>query len=152
MRITSSSEYGTRIMVQLARAYGNGPVAAKDLSDRENIPRDYVDQILMRLRRAGLVGSQRGAAGGYALSRPPADIHMADIVRAVEGHIFEDVCEKYADGQSACRHQGACGIRPVWHRLALQVEGFLKQVKLSQLIEEDAEPAGRAQPSGRACG
>src|SRR5579863_8628770 len=117
MRITSSSEYGTRIMVQLARAYGRGPVAAKDLSELENISRDYVDQLLLRLRRAQLVSSHRGSAGGYSLAKEPGKISVAEIFEAVEGHVFEEVCTRYSAGAQKCRHQDACGIRPVWQRL-----------------------------------
>lgn len=141
MRITSSSEYGTRIMVQLARRHGRGPVAAKDLSELENISRDYVDQLLLRLRRAGLVASQRGASGGYALSREPRLIRVSEIFQAVEGHVFEEVCSKYSAGAQRCRHQDACGIRPVWQRLAEQIEGFLSKVSLSDLLEAEPAPA-----------
>jgi Rrf2 family iron-sulfur cluster assembly transcriptional regulator len=125
-------------MVQLARAYGNGPVTAKDLAEMENIPRDYVDQLLMRLRRGGLVSSHRGAAGGYLLSREPGKITMADVVQAVEGQVFEGVCSKYSTGSQKCRHQDACSIQPVWQRLAEQIEGFLRQVPLSELLAETA--------------
>ena len=123
-------------MVQLARGYGRGPMAAKDLAEHETIPRDFVDQLLMRLRRGGLVVSQRGAAGGYSLSRDPGKIDMASIVAAVEGQVFEEVCGRYSAGDARCRHQAVCGIRPVWQRLAEQIEGFLKQVTLAQLLDE----------------
>jgi len=139
MRITSSSEYGTRIMVQLARAWGGGTLAAKDLAARENIPRDYVGQILVRLRRAGLVRSRLGTKGGYALSRDPSRIHMAEIVRAVEGEVFEEVCGKYTRGSARCRHQDACGIRPVWVRLGLEVEAFLRGIPLTRLLEPERQ-------------
>ena len=71
MRITSSTEYGTRLMVSLARAHAQEPVSADKLSQAENVPVDYVNQILLKLRRAGLVQSQRGQGGGYSLSRKP---------------------------------------------------------------------------------
>ena len=85
MRITSSIEYATRLMTTLARAYGQAPLAAERLAASDNIPSDYVSQILVKLRRAGLVTSHRGSSGGYGLSRPPAEITLGAVVRAVDG-------------------------------------------------------------------
>ena len=137
MRITSSSEYAVRIMVQLARRYGGETVTAKGLSDHENIPKDFVDQILLRLRRAGLVGSRRGVRGGFVLSREPTRVNVAAIMSAVDGGILEEVCQKYSEGDVCCCHQDDCGIRPVWVRLASVMEEFLKQVSLAQLVESE---------------
>lgn len=133
MRITSSIEYATRLMVCLARAYGEEPLSADKLSQAENVPSDYVNQLLLRLKRGGLVVSQRGTGGGYILSRKPEQIKLGDVLRAVEGRIFEDVCERYTDGSKDCRHQGRCGISPVWQKLGALIEGYLDGIDLSQL-------------------
>src|SRR5258708_18875378 len=71
MRVTTWAEYGLIVSVHLARRSGTGPVAARELSEQERLPHDYVEQILLRLRRAGLVESVRGARGGDMLARPP---------------------------------------------------------------------------------
>ncbi len=139
MRITSSSEYAMRLMVQLARRREGAPVPADSLAEHGNVPRDYVDQLLLRLRRAGLVVSHRGASGGYALAMPPEKINVADVFKAVDGRIFEQVCDKYAAGEHDCRRQGDCGLRSVWQQLARLVEDFLGKITLSQLLE----PEGR---------
>lgn len=136
MRITSSIEYATRLMVQLGRIHGQKPLAAAQLSQLENVPLDYVNQLLLRLRRGGLVESKRGAAGGYVLSRPPAQIKLGDVMRSVEGEIFEDVCGKFTAGDKDCHHQSGCGISPVWQKLGALIEGFLDGVTLEQLISE----------------
>src|SRR5438128_1522628 len=118
MRITSSIEYAARLMVELARPHGEAAtVSAEKLSRSENVPADYVNQILLRLKRAGLVESRRGSGGGYALSRAPSEIKLGDVLRAVEGRIFDNVCEKYTSGKSDCHHQGGCSISPVWQKL-----------------------------------
>lgn len=137
MRISSSVEYGMRVMVQLARGRDRGPVSAETLSGAENVPKDYVEQILRRLRQAGLIASVRGPSGGYALSRPPKDIKVGDVIRALEHTVFEDVCERYAEGEQDCHHQGMCGLRPVWKRLGAMIEGFLDSVSLDQILEEE---------------
>lgn len=135
MKITSSIEYATRLMVQLARAHGEQPMTAEKLSRSENVPSDYVNQLLLRLKRAGLVESRRGSGGGYALSRPPEDVKLGDVLRAVEGPIFENVCEKYASEAADCRHQGSCGISPVWQKLGTLIEDYFDGITLASLLE-----------------
>ena len=71
MRITTLAEYGVICALHLARRADEGPINGREIAERERLPGDYVEQILLRLRRAGLVRSTRGARGGYALARPP---------------------------------------------------------------------------------
>lgn len=139
MRITSSIEYATRLMLALAREHGRLPLSAERLSESDGIPSDYVSQILVKLRRADLVSSRRGSAGGYVLSRPPAQITLGQVVRAVDRDIFEDVCGKYDAGERDCRHQARCAISPVWRRLGGVITEYLESVTLAALLE--AEPA-----------
>jgi Rrf2 family protein len=138
MKITSSMEYATRLMVSLARTHGQHAVTAEKLSGSENVPTDYVNQLLLRLKRAGLVASHRGIGGGYALSKKPDEISLGQVLRAVEGQIFEDVCEKYASAKKDCRHQAHCGISPVWQKLGRLIENYFDGITLAQLLEEGA--------------
>jgi Rrf2 family protein len=144
MRITSSVEYATRLMTALAREHAGAPVSAEKLASADNIPPDYVSQLLVKLRRAGLVESRRGSTGGYALSKPPADIKLGDIVRAVDGEVFEDVCGKYEKGSKDCRHQGDCSISPVWKRLGALVTQYFDTVTLGDILEERPGRCGGA--------
>jgi Rrf2 family protein len=144
MRITSSVEYATRLMTALAREHAGAPVSAEKLASADNIPADYVSQLLVKLRRAGLVESRRGSAGGYALSKAPADIKLGDIVRAVDGEVFEDVCGKYEKGTKDCRHQGDCSISPVWKRLGAMVTQYFDSVTLGDILEERPGRCGGA--------
>jgi Rrf2 family protein len=133
-------------MLTLAREYGNSPVSAERLSEADSVPSDYVSQILMKLRRAGIVSSHRGSAGGYALSRPPAEITLGQVVRAVDRDVFEDVCGKYDAGAKDCRHQEDCSISPVWRRLGSVINEYLESVTLASLLNSapgacGAEPA-----------
>jgi Rrf2 family protein len=142
MRITSSIEYATRLMTTLARAYGTAPLPAERLSESDNVPSDYVSQILVKLRRAGLVTSHRGSSGGYALSRPPTEITLGAVVRAVDGDVFDDVCEKYNEGSKDCRHQGGCTISPVWQRLGALVTQYFESVTLAAILAEKPADCG----------
>lgn len=142
MRITSSIEYATRLMTTLARAYGTAPLPAERLSESDNVPSDYVSQILVKLRRAGLVVSHRGSAGGYALSRPPAEITLGAVVRAVDGDVFEDVCGKYDAGAKDCRHQGGCTISAVWQKLGGLVTQYFESVTLAAILADKPADCG----------
>jgi Rrf2 family protein len=142
MKITSSIEYATRLMATLAREHGKAPLPTERLAAADNVPADYVSQILLKLRRAGLVDSHRGSAGGYALSRAPAEITLAQVVRAVDGDVFEDVCGRYDGGAKDCRHQGGCSISPVWQRLGDLVTRYFESVTLAQILAESAVECG----------
>lgn len=135
MRITSSIEYAARLMLTLAREYGNSPVSAERLSESDGIPSDYVSQILVKLRRAGIISSHRGSSGGYSLSRPPAQITLGQVVRAVDRDVFEDVCGKYDAGAKDCRHQEHCSLSPVWVRLGGVINDYLESVTLAALLK-----------------
>ncbi|OIO10820.1 MAG: hypothetical protein AUJ52_03215 [Elusimicrobia bacterium CG1_02_63_36] len=137
LKISSSVEYATRIMVRLSELGDEETASAERLSVSENVPRDYVDQILQRLRRAGLVLSRRGALGGYRLARAPGGISIGNILHAVDDGVFESVCDKYADGSNQCAHTEGCSIRPVWRRLELLVDDYLSKVSLTQLTETE---------------
>ena len=139
LKISSSVEYGSRIIVHLAGQKGDQPLSAEKLAESENIPRDYVDQLLLRLRRAEIVVSRRGAHGGYLLARDAKDISVGSVMRAVDDGVFESICEKYADGDQDCGHTEECGIRPVWQRLASLVEEFLDKISIVELCQNEAK-------------
>ena len=128
-------------MVQLSRSRNGAALNAERLSSLENIPRAYVDQILLRLKRAGLVESQRGVQGGHKLAKPASEITIGMMIRAVEGSIFEDVCQKYSTGDHRCTHTAGCEIKPVWRRLTQLVEDYLDHLTLEQLLTE-SKPCG----------
>ena len=136
MRITSSVEYAARLMVTLARSHGRARLSAERLSESENVPVGYANQILLRLKRAGLVESHRGAGGGYSLSRQPSEVSLGQVLRAVEGEIFEGVCRRYESGEKDCRHQESCALSPVWERLGVMIEGYFDSITLAGILEE----------------
>lgn len=135
MKITSSVEYAARLMMTLAREHGKAPMTAERLAKIDNVPSDYVSQLLLKLRRAGLVVSQRGTSGGYSLSQAPETINLSQIVRAAGGEMFGDVCGRYSRGTKDCRHQGNCGLSSAWNGLSALVADYLEKITLAQLVE-----------------
>jgi Rrf2 family protein len=139
MRVTTWTEYSLIISLHLARrgATGGGPVAARELADIEKLPADYVEQILLRLRRAGLVESVRGAKGGYYLAKDPAAISVRNIMTASERQTFEVNCDSHPVDAARCSPDATCSIRPVWHALQQRVDELLESVSLADLMKQE---------------
>jgi Rrf2 family protein len=140
MRVTTWTEYSLIISLHLAkRAKASpSPVAARELADAERLPPDYVEQILLRLRRAGLVESVRGARGGYTLARQPAEISVRDVMQASEHQTFEVNCDTHQVDSERCAGDASCSIRPVWFALQHRIDGFLSGVSLADLLRDEA--------------
>lgn len=139
MRITTWAEYGLICSLHLARRGQEGPVTGREIAERERLPADYVEQILLRLRRAGIVNSTRGARGGYALARPAADISVRDVIAASERTTFDLHCVSHPVDAGRCAESGSCSIRPVWVMLQRKIDDVLESVHLGDLLAEESE-------------
>lgn len=141
MRITTWTEYSLIIAIHLAKrgASGSGPVAAREIAEQERLPGDYVEQILLRLRRAGLVESVRGARGGYYLAKEPQLITMRDIMAASEHQTFEMNCDAHPVDAERCAPGSACSIRPVWHALQQRVDDLLASISVADLMKHETQ-------------
>jgi len=135
---STKSEYGVRVMVQLARRHGTGPVSLTEIADAENLPLPYLEQLMSRLRKAALVSSTRGAHGGYELSREPAGIHMAEVVHALEETIVPMQCvSDLGASRMLCNHEldgyENCATKLLWTRVHGGIERVLEQTTLAEL-------------------
>ena len=141
MRITTWTEYSLIIAIHLARrgASGSGPVAAREIAEQERLPGDYVEQILLRLRRAGLVESVRGARGGYYLAKEPQLITIRDIMTASEHQTFEMNCEVHPVDAERCATNSSCSIRPVWFALQQRVDDLLASISVADLMKHETQ-------------
>lgn len=143
MRITTWTEYSLIISIHLAKRGRGGvvPVAARELAEVERLPADYVEQILLRLRRARIVESVRGAKGGYFLAADPAAITVGQIMAASEHQTFEMNCESHPVDAERCAPGSACAIRPVWQTLQRRIDDFLGSVTLADLLKDERATA-----------
>jgi Rrf2 family protein len=114
VRITTLAEYGVICALHLARRAVEGPITGREIAEVERLPADYVEQILLRMRRAGIVASTRGAHGGYALARPADRISIRDVIEASETTTFDLHCVSHPVGEERCSSSHNCSIRPVW--------------------------------------
>ena len=137
MRISAKAEYAVRAAVELAAASGDKPVKAERLATAQEIPLNFLENILGELRHAGVVRSQRGAEGGFRLARPAAEVTIADVIRAVDGPLAsirggppEDVS-----------YDGAAESLPkVWIAVRASLRGVLERVTLAD-VAADRLPA-----------
>jgi Rrf2 family cysteine metabolism transcriptional repressor len=139
MMFSTKSEYGVRVMVELARRGGDQPVALAEIAEHERLPLAYLEHLVARLRRAGLIESRRGAHGGYLLAREPQQITMAEVVEALEGEIAPVECITSApDGSVHCSleldAQHVCTTKVLWTRVRGAIVDTLAQTTLSELI------------------
>jgi len=143
MRITTWTEYSLIITLHLARKHaageGGGAVPARELANVEGLPADYTEQIFLRLRRAGLVQSVRGAKGGYFLSRSPEEISVRDVMTACERQTLELNCETHTVNDERCNPAGSCSIRPMWAEMQRRIDDFLSGITLADLLQSEAE-------------
>ena len=106
MMFSTKAEYGVRVMVELARRAGDDPIPLAEIAAHDGLPLAYLEHLVARLRKAGLVDSRRGSRGGYMLARPASEITMAEVVEALEGSIAPIECiSEAADGSIVCSRE-----------------------------------------------
>ena len=150
MRITTQAEYGLICALHLARRYDEGPITGREIAARERLPGDYVEQIMLKLRRSGIVRSTRGAHGGYTLARPAGDISVHDVISAAEHSTFEVHCTSHPVEEARCSSSHDCSIRPVWVLLQRRIDDVLHGVRLSDLLLQESqvrERVGLSEPA-----
>jgi Rrf2 family cysteine metabolism transcriptional repressor len=134
---STKGEYGVRLMAQLAVRYGRGPSSLTDIAEEEDLPRAYLEQLVISLRDADLVHSTRGAHGGYELTRPPETIRMGEVLRALEGPIAPMICVTDDPSHVTCGRTGYCTVNFMWVRVRDAIAGALDSMSLADLV-----PAG----------
>jgi Rrf2 family protein len=131
---STKGEYGVRLMVQLGRHHGAGPASLAEIAAEEDLPRAYLEQLVMNLREAGLVTSTRGAHGGYELARPPEAITMAEVLRALEGPVAPMLCASEDPAHVGCDRSARCTVNVLWVRVRDAVTSALDSMTLADLV------------------
>jgi Rrf2 family protein len=136
VRTTAKADYAVRAAVELA-ASGDAPVSAERIAEAQGIPVNFLENILLDLRRAGIVESRRGSAGGYLLAKPADEIVLADVVRAVEGPL----ASVRGLSPDALEYEGsAVPLRDVWVALRSAVRSVLEHVTLADVASGELPP------------
>jgi Rrf2 family protein len=138
LKISSRGHYGLRLMTELARAHGAGPLSLTEVARTESLPLPYLEQLVVPLRRAGLVEGTRGLHGGYRLAAPPESLTVGAVLRVLEGPVALVDCT--ADGyvSGACDREPFCFSRGLWARLKDAVTSVLESTTLADLVHDPA--------------
>ena len=132
MRLSTAGRYALRAMVDLARHEGEGPILRQEIADRQEISADYLAQLFVKLRRAGLVNSVMGPGGGYVLAQPASEIRAGDVLRAVEEPLSLTQCLQEGQERS-CPRAARCVTRVLWQRMGHAMIEVLDSVTLAEL-------------------
>lgn len=133
MQITRAGEYGVLGLMHLARRQPGQRTMIDEVSRQERIPKSFLAKIFQSLVKAGLVRSMRGAGGGFALVKPPADIPVLDIIEAVEGRIVFQRCQM---ARPDCEHAGGCALCGLFERAQDGLKEALTRTTLADLIQQ----------------
>jgi Rrf2 family protein len=136
MRLSLRGEYALRALLVLGLNYGKPQLRIQTISDAQNIPKRFLEQILNDLKSAGLVQSKRGVTGGYQLARRPEHISLAAIVRHIEGALAPVSCvsERFYE-KCSCPDEDRCPIRSVMKEIREAIVGIAERVSLADLCE-----------------
>ena len=129
MKLTTRGRYAVTAMLDLAIHHAADSIALADISERQGISLSYLEQLLSRLRKAGLVTSTRGPGGGYRLSRKPGQISIAQIIDAIDENIDATLCA----GHKNCVDDDACLTHFLWEELSISIRDFLSRKTLGDL-------------------
>lgn len=135
MKISSRLDYALSCLLRVADSYPAGKlVSVREITEKERLEFDYVEKLLIRFKKAGILKSIRGRLGGYKLTAHPNKISVKDIVRAVEGETLELVCFRKGR-RRRCVHLDDCMVRCFWMKLRENIDEFLDGHTLEDLLK-----------------
>jgi Rrf2 family iron-sulfur cluster assembly transcriptional regulator len=134
MQLSTRSRYGTRLMVDLAQHYDQGPIRINDIAKRQDISVKYLEQLIIPLKKADLIKSVRGPKGGHLLAKPVQNITVGEIVILLENETSLAPCLKNPD---TCDMTDTCLTRDIWGMLTKKIYETLNSITLSDVIKID---------------
>jgi Rrf2 family protein len=132
MKISTRTRYGMRAILEIALAYGAGPLQIKMIAERQNISNKYLEQLVGIMRSAGLVRSMRGPHGGYVLAKPPEEIKLSEIFRILEGPVLTVEC---VENEDVCPSHADCITRRLWIQVNEAMLSVLENKTLHDLMD-----------------
>ncbi len=138
MKISKKGEYALKAMIYLSLNYGRGAIQIQEISENEKIPKKFLEQILLSLKKAGLLQSKMGIGGGYSLSKPPREITLAQVIRIIDGPLAPLGCvSKWAPVK--CPLEKNCGLQKVLLRVRNAIAKILENVTFEDMCERKPE-------------
>lgn len=128
--------YGVRAMLALAAQNGSKPLMVREIAEHHNLPPTYLEQLMVLLKKAGLVHATRGAHGGYVLARPAARISLLEIIEVLEGPLILADCP---GGAGCCGQPETCALQEIWDTAAQQLQTHFQDISLANLAERQRD-------------
>ena len=150
MKLSTKGRYGLRAIVDIAVFGEKEPAAVSAISERQDISIRYLEQLLSKLKKAGLVKSIRGAQGGYVLAGNAEDISVGDVLRALEGDLTPVDCTELTDTEETCSGSKYCVTETVWKRINDSIAKTVDSIYLDELADE-ARAVQQGKPAERNC-
>lgn len=138
--LTKKSKYGIKALIYLGKKYGDQPVQIMRIATEEQIPKKFLEQILLELRNAGLLYSIKGAKGGYSLNKDPKDIRLTQVIRLLDGPIALLPCVSLNFYQKCdeCKSEEVCGIRDTFIGVRDAMLQILNDTSIADIIEKES--------------
>lgn len=136
MRLTTKGKYGLRSLVDLAVHADDEAVALSQIADRQGISLNYLEQLIAKLKKSGIVHGIRGARGGYVLARPAEEISVGEILRSLEGDLSPVDCSELNSKDTLCSNSDICVTKYVWKRISDSINDAVDGIMLSNLVAE----------------
>ena len=134
MKLSTRSRYGTRMMLDLAKYYDEGPVRIGEIAKRQGISVKYLEQLIIPLKKANFIKSVRGPKGGHMLAKPPEEIAVGEVVKVLEGGLDLSACIENPD---ECKRSGSCLTKGIWEEATKVIYDKLNSTSLSKMIVAD---------------
>lgn len=139
--VSTKGRYALRMMLDLAENSSGKHVPLKEIAERQNISLKYMEAIMPNLVKAGLVSAIQGKGGGYMLSKNIGEYTVGEVLKASEGSMVPVAC---LEGGFECPRSSICKTRKVWEKLDLMIDGYLDNLPLSDLLEDDMTGCSRS--------
>jgi Rrf2 family cysteine metabolism transcriptional repressor len=137
MKFGVGVDYSLKALILLSERYPSPvPLRVEEIAERQRIPENYLRRLLIELKRAGIVVSQKGPNGGYLLARPPGRITMAEVIQVIEGEFAPVECLDDGVTDAPCRRDEFCAMRDVWREVRESVLSILSRTTIQSLAEQ----------------
>lgn len=138
MKISAKEEYGLRILLRIAKVKDDEGLSISQLSEAEGLSVSYAAKITRILRMEGYIQSTRGPKGGYVLAKAPEEIHVQELLRALDGPLFDaSFCNSHTGQQRMCTNSVDCSTRSLWRIMQLALDRILEQITLQHLLGDE---------------
>lgn len=142
MKISYKGDYALKIVLDLSMYYPDELVSILDLSQRQDIPKKFLEQILLDLKKGGFLQSKKGPNGGYSLAKSPADIKLGDIIRYIEGSVYPISCIEPVNS-TECKDKACCVFAPIWTEVGNAITTIIDGITFKDLMKRYKDIKGR---------